>query len=552
MRNHALQPGSMLLSNTYRIERVLGRGGFGITYLATDINIDRPVAIKEFFPGTFCERDTDSCTLKYGTSESIALIESFKKKFLKEARTIAKFQHDNIIKVITAFEQNNTAYYVMEYIEGVSLAEKVKRSGPLSRSQAIGYIGKVGQALEYLHIRRINHLDVKPANIMIRNADDKPILIDFGVAKHFDNNGEQTTMTPVAYSPGYAPIEQSSNKGNIEFNPQTDIYSLAATLYYILSGVVPVEAQLLINEELNFPSSIPSDIIPAIRKGMSSKIINRHASINSFLADLHHSSGLSTNEDTEIAVDSEKTQFNKPEKEKPIIYNQQNAVENHPSNKKLSPNKKYKRLTYIGLFLILFFPVFFYKNGYGYTFLGIDQFLYIPDYELFGDTWDWSWFLVSSIGLGIILLIIGLYHLFDGNVPSSYSIKLIELAEKGIADAQYNLGVCYANGQGVAKNMAEAVRWYRKAAEQGHTKAQYNLGWCYYMGNGVHRNYAEAVKWFSNAAKQCDASAQYNLGICYAYGKGVTKNMAEAIEWFHKAAAQGDQDAIDALQKLGY
>ena len=116
-------------------------------------------------------------------------------------------------------------------------------------------------------------------------------------------------------------------------------------------------------------------------------------------------------------------------------------------------------------------------------------------------------------------------------------------AEQGDALAQCNLGVCYANGNGVEKNLNEAVKWHRKAAEQGDAKAQYNLGWCYFFGYGVEKDFKEAVNWYRKAAEQGNAQAQCNLGICYALGKGVEKNLSEAVKWYRKAAEQGDAQA---------
>lgn len=283
--NQVLQRGMLLDGNKYRIEAVLGQGGFGITYLATDMSLDRRVAIKEFFPSTFCFRDGTTSHVTLGTQSSRGFVERLKAKFLKEARNIAKFDHPGIIKIHAAFEDNNTAYYVMEYIEGQSLSEIVKRSGPLTEAQAVKIIGQVGSALEYIHARRINHLDVKPANIMVRYSGE-PVLIDFGLSKQYDNAGNQTSTTPVGLSHGYAPMEQYKDGGVREFTPATDIYSLAATLYYILSGIVPPQAPDLVEEELPIPTAIPHRLIAPIRKAMSSARRLRHASVTDFVRDL--------------------------------------------------------------------------------------------------------------------------------------------------------------------------------------------------------------------------------------------------------------------------
>ena len=130
-----LQPGTLLHNGTYRIIDVLGRGGFGITYLALDINLDRRVAVKEFFPKDYCER-TDTTKVTVGTSSAVELVSRLKAKFLKEARNIAKFSHSGIIKIHAAFEENNTAYYIMDFINGESLNELIHQNGPLSPERA--------------------------------------------------------------------------------------------------------------------------------------------------------------------------------------------------------------------------------------------------------------------------------------------------------------------------------------------------------------------------------------------------------------------------------
>lgn len=283
-----LSAGCLLEHGYYRIDKVLGQGGFGITYLATDLNLQRQVAIKEFFPKAFCDRDETTSHVTIGTSSNFEFVSRLKAKFLKEARNIAKMDHPNIIRIFAAFEENNTAYYVMEYIEGANLSEMVKKYGPISMKSALEYIKKIGSALEYIHEKKINHLDIKPANIMIR-SNNTPVLIDFGLSKQYDSDGNQTSTMPPGFSHGYAPIEQYNDGGVRDFSPQTDIYSLAATLYYILSGIVPIQATRRSDEELTFPAQIPSRLVNVIAKAMSPGRRKRHASVAEFLSDLKRS-----------------------------------------------------------------------------------------------------------------------------------------------------------------------------------------------------------------------------------------------------------------------
>ncbi|MDE6321326.1 MAG: protein kinase, partial [Muribaculaceae bacterium] len=155
-----LAAGTLLHNGTYRIEQVLGQGGFGITYLATDLNLQRLVAIKEFFPKEYCERDETTSHVSLGTKNTADFVNKLKGKFLKEARNIAKFDHPNIIRIHAAFEENNTAYYVMEYIEGESLSSMVHNNGKLPEKSAVGYIAQVGGAVDYIRKAKVDPQDV--------------------------------------------------------------------------------------------------------------------------------------------------------------------------------------------------------------------------------------------------------------------------------------------------------------------------------------------------------------------------------------------------------
>lgn len=285
-----LKQGTLLHNNKYRIERVLGQGGFGITYLATDVRYNYRVAIKEFFPKSLCDRDTNTSRVSASTDSNVQIVDKLRKKFLKEAEHISKMSSLNIVRMFDVFQDNGTAYYVMEYIEGMSLSDMIKRNGPLAADDAVNYILQIGEGLSYIHSKRINHLDIKPANIMLRSKDNTPIIVDFGLSKQYDTNGNQTSSTPIGRSNGYAPIEQYRDGGLKDFSPETDIYSLAATLYYMLSGIVPLCSLDLINEDLTFPKSIPQRFISPISKAMSTRKTDRYRSVAEFIEELPYPS----------------------------------------------------------------------------------------------------------------------------------------------------------------------------------------------------------------------------------------------------------------------
>ena len=242
---YELEQGSTLQGGKYRIEGVLGRGGFGITYRGSttakisgelgEMTVKTPVAIKEFFMNTLNARD-NSGVVTSPTQGSQEQVEQFRSKFIREARNLADMRHKNIINVSDVFEENGTVYYVMRYLSGGSLTDKVKQQGRLSETQAVNYIRQIGAALEYLHSRKMCHLDVKPGNVLI-NDDGEATLIDFGIAKVFGSDGQALTDSPVTYTTHYAPLEQY--QGLQDFSPQTDLYSLGATLYFLVLGQKP-------------------------------------------------------------------------------------------------------------------------------------------------------------------------------------------------------------------------------------------------------------------------------------------------------------------------
>ncbi|MDY3062542.1 MAG: bifunctional serine/threonine-protein kinase/formylglycine-generating enzyme family protein [Bacteroidaceae bacterium] len=260
-----LKVGSTLQGGRYKITGILGQGGFGITYLAIQSGLERKVAVKEFFMKELCERDGTTSHVTIGTEGSRETVNRFREKFLKEARHIAKFNHPNIVRVIDVFDENATSYYVMEYIGNGSLSDKVKQKGCLSEDVATRYILEVAAALDYIHGQKMNHLDVKPGNIMLNETDDC-VLIDFGLSKQYDAATEkQTSTTPVGISEGYAPMEQYKRGGVGEFSPETDIYALGATFFNLLTGERPPSASD-VNED-----GVPVDKLKA--KGVSDKSI---------------------------------------------------------------------------------------------------------------------------------------------------------------------------------------------------------------------------------------------------------------------------------------
>ena len=274
-------PIQSLQDGKYRIESLLGSGGFGNTYLATQTALGRKVAIKEFYMKEYCDREANTSRVIVPTEGSRLIVDKYKNKFLKEAQMISSLENEHIIHIYDIFQENDTVYYVMDYISGGSLKDKIDSAGAMDEQSALKYVLQVAEALAYIHSNNILHLDVKPANILLDG--ERSILIDFGISKHYDSDGGQTSTTPVGISKGYAPIEQYQ-QGNISgFTPSTDVYSLGATLFSLLTGETPPEASEVYEEGL--PSSIDGfsePIVTAIKVAMSPKRKDRYQSVQMF------------------------------------------------------------------------------------------------------------------------------------------------------------------------------------------------------------------------------------------------------------------------------
>ncbi|MBO5017508.1 MAG: protein kinase [Alistipes sp.] len=280
-----LKPGTHLQGGKYEIRSTLGRGGFGITYLAEHHMLNKLVCIKEFFPQAYYNRDSNSRSISLGSAGSAKMMEAYRNKFIKEARTIARLQHPNVISIYDVFEENNTAYYVMEYIEGDTLAGIVKRQGPMDEHTAREFIYMVADALDYIHKNNLLHLDVKPANIMVRSSDYHVVLIDFGLAKQYDSDGNQTSSTPVGVSQGYAPPEQYEEGAGNTFTPATDIYALGATYYYMTTGKVPPSSSVIMDGALpSLVQSLKPGVQRVILGSMQPSRRKRPANVDAFLA----------------------------------------------------------------------------------------------------------------------------------------------------------------------------------------------------------------------------------------------------------------------------
>ena len=229
--NNTLPAGYQLFE--YRIDDVLGQGGFGITYIATDINLNSKVAVKEYFPEQFACR-SENKTVSTSLVEDLEYFQHGLKTFLTEARTLAVFRHPNIVRVARFFEANNTAFIVLEYEDGKSLKSWWNAAEGINEERLIRLLLPLMEGLGVVHKSGYLHRDIKPDNIIARNDDGSLVLLDFGASRSIAENQVENVVTP-----GYGPIEQYSGA---QQGPYTDIYALGATLYWMVTGKKPQEA----------------------------------------------------------------------------------------------------------------------------------------------------------------------------------------------------------------------------------------------------------------------------------------------------------------------
>ena len=249
-----LSNGTVLRGQTYsyRIERMLGSGTFGITYLAVVSDGAGPmngmlrVCVKEFYMHDINGRNGSEVTC----SSSDGMFSEYRRKFMREAENLASINHPHIIHVLEAFEQNNTVYYVMEFVAGGSLDSFICKHGRMDEASALKCLAGIAEGLQYMHSQKMLHLDLKPANVMLKN-DGSPVLIDFGLSKQYNEKGEPESSTKVGSgTPGYAPVEQANYHDGHGFPVTMDVYALGGTLFKMLTGERPPEASMVLNDGL--------------------------------------------------------------------------------------------------------------------------------------------------------------------------------------------------------------------------------------------------------------------------------------------------------------
>lgn len=286
-----LQSGTPIQHGAYLLHSVLGQGGFGIAYRAEDMRLHRPVVIKEFFPAGSLRAGRRVLSPRGWSERGFAIA---KERFEREGQILARFDHPGVVRIFATFEENNTVYLVLECLEGRSFDDIVSTGGALPEQEALDYIHKAGTALEAVHEAGLLHRDIKPENIIVTQAG-RVALIDFGLTKEQEaapTTGFGTRVLDATRSlgtPGYAPLEQYTQQGRL--GNYTDIYALGATLYFLLTGEMPISAP---DRAHGAPLATPRDMNPNVSRATSQAVLwamqmkpeDRPSSVRDFLSAL--------------------------------------------------------------------------------------------------------------------------------------------------------------------------------------------------------------------------------------------------------------------------
>jgi TPR repeat protein/tRNA A-37 threonylcarbamoyl transferase component Bud32 len=580
-----------MLDGGYRITRVVGSGGFGITYEAEDFNLRTLVAIKEYYPFDFGDRDA-TMSVRPKSERHKQTFEWGRASFLQEARTLARFEHPSIVRVSRVFEANSTAYMVMRFEQGQNFEAWLKGLGrPPTQGELDRIAAPLLDALEMMHAQKFLHRDIAPDNIIVR-TDVTPVLLDFGTARRAV--AEMSRALTGIVKAGYSPQEQYASDSRLQ-GPWSDLYALGGTLYRAVTGKAPEEATLRAIDDSMAPAAKAATgkyrpgFLAAIDACLRSKLAQRPQSVAELRPMLLGQGPQRAPQAPRFAATRKVESVVSP----PITISARQVARHWPAiaaivavlggivggiaytawqgGERSRLDAEAKRQQDVRLAAEKMAAEELARRDAEARrraeearldaerrsvdekalraaqaerdFQEGERYLYgrgvLPDYAKAREGYEKA----AAAGHSGGMVGLGWLNQSGRGVARDYA-KAREWYEKAAAGGNSagmaNLAWLYRDGLGVPRDYGRAREWYEKAAAAGHGGAMANLGWLYQNGLGVPRDYSRAREWYERAAARGNTVGMANLGWLHQSGSGVARDYVKAREWYEKAAAAGN------------
>lgn len=534
MATRSLLPADTLLDGKYRIDHVIGTGGFGITYAAHAAGLGATVAVKEYYPVDFGTRD-GPLIVRPSSDGHALLFDRLKAGFVREAQTLIKFRHNAIVRVLSVFEAHGTAYMVMEFEAGRSLKAWLAGLGrPPTQAEIDAIVVPLLDALEVVHAASYLHRDIAPDNIIIRH-DGSPVLIDFGASRQVAG-----AMTGLIKG-GFSPQEQYANDPALQ-GPWTDLYALGATLSFALTGKIPEQAPARgiddtmrplravdfegyrpaflagIDAALQWSPKDRPQTVAAMRQIMYPKIEPALSSVPN-LSVVPRLSVVPA-----IAA--------RPQASFGAIVDERGPHAARPATSHW-PKPRAMALVGAGLIAVVLAATNFAMRR------PVDPAVPSP-----GRPDDIP---LSQRTAHQLHEEAQRYFRGDG-VERDYQrarILFEQAVARGHGPSMHQLGWLHEHALGLAQSYVAAREWYEKAAAAGHYAAMNNLGYLHDKGLGVSQDFGRAREWYEKAAAGGEAAAMENIAVLYREGHGVAQSTSTAFEWYQKAANAGEASSMN-------
>lgn len=527
-----LEEGTLLQSGRYELGTVIGQGGFGITYSAWDQVLDIPVAIKEYYPDCYCQRDISETDTVFTKPDCSGYYHLGLQTFIREARILAMLQNiPTVVKVYDCFEKNNTAYIVMEFVRGETLQHYCQKHHP-KEQELLKMLRNTIDDLILVHKAGVLHRDISPSNLLVQeNGTVK--LIDFGAATNLAKAEEKNA----SLNRSFAAPEQYDANGEQGF--WTDVYGLSATLYTLFTGeMIPDAPSRLEKDRLKKPrragAKISRRLSSAIFRGLRIDPRKRIQSMEEFRAELYHLPlPLQTRRQKAIfALKITLALFLVEGIMEGIVYCRDNHV---PQQLGMTVKAILRQDAQVGYEL---------ATNYKFGILGEKKFPKDLDKAVYWYQWAIARGSVDAMVDYSCELEYG--DSFEQNIPQAIAYYQM-IVDEGNPVALNNLAVYYLKGEYLEKNVPLAMEYLQKAADAGEPRAMTNLGHIYRQGIDVEMDVGKAFSWYQAAAEQDDPLGLLWLGICYGDGVGVQQDYTQFLKYAHRAASLGCGEAMFCL-----